>query len=187
MNNEIKEALDVLNRKGTILYPTDTVWGLGCDAGDSAAVRRLYSIKGKPADTAAIVLVANIDMLYDCVRKVPDVALDLLEVADGPLTLVLPGACGVAPEIVAADGTIGVRLVRHDYCAALIRAMRRPLVSTSANLVGQPTPKSFADIAPELLAAVDYAVDARHAGRMTGKPSPIIGIGLAGEVRIIRH
>jgi L-threonylcarbamoyladenylate synthase len=187
MNKEIKEALDVLNRKGTILYPTDTVWGLGCDACDSSAVRRLYSIKGKRAGTAAIVLVANLDMLYDCVRKVPDIALDLIEVADGPLTLVLPGACGVAPEIVAEDGSIGIRLVRHDYCAALIRALRRPLVSTSANLAGQPTPKGFGNIAPEILSAVDYAVDVQHAGRMTGKPSPVISTGLSGEVRIIRN
>ncbi|MDR0560547.1 MAG: threonylcarbamoyl-AMP synthase [Prevotellaceae bacterium] len=185
MNHDIKKAIDVLRKGGVILYPTDTVWGIGCDATSSEAVRKLYEIKRRNAEPA-LVLVYDIDMIYRYVREVPAVAVQLIEVADKPLTVVLPNACGLAPEITGADGSIGIRPAYHEYCHNLLKMYKKPIVSTSANISGQPAPKHFNEISPEILNGIDYAVDAKFAGKMTGTPSSIIKVGLAGEIEIIR-
>jgi L-threonylcarbamoyladenylate synthase len=187
MIDSIKEAVEILKQGGIILYPTDTVWGVGCDATNDEAVRKLYNLKQKDAETAALILVADVNMIYKYVQTVPDIAVQLVEISDKPLTVVFPNACGVSPEITASDGSIGIRLVNHEYCNSLIRAFKRPLVSTSANIAGMPAPQSFSEISKTIIKGVDYVVDAKYAGKMTGKPSSIIKIGLSGEVKIIRN
>jgi L-threonylcarbamoyladenylate synthase len=187
MIDSIKKATEALKRGGIILYPTDTVWGIGCDATNDGAVKNLYNLKQKEEGTSALILVSDINMIYKYVRTVPEIAAQLVEISDKPLTVIFPQACGVSPEIMASDGSIGIRLVNHEYCNGLIRTLKRPLVSTSANVSGMPAPKSFSEISKTIIEGVDYVVDAKYAGKMTGKPSSIIKIGLSGEVKIIRE
>jgi L-threonylcarbamoyladenylate synthase len=187
MIDNIKKATAILKRGGIILYPTDTVWGIGCDATNDAAVRKLYNLKKKEKGTSALILVSDTNMIYRYVQTVPEIAIQLVEISDKPLTVVFPTACGVSAEIIAPDGSIGIRLVNHDYCSGLIRALKRPLVSTSANISGMPAPYSFSEISKPIIEGVDYVVDAKYAGKMTGKPSSIIKIGLSNEVKIIRN
>jgi L-threonylcarbamoyladenylate synthase len=187
MIDNIKQAATILKHGGIILYPTDTVWGIGCDATNEKAVQRLYSLKNKDESSASLMLVSDIEMIYRYVQTVPDVAIQLVEISDKPLTVVFPGACGIAPAITANDGSIGIRLVNHDYCRGLIRTLKRPIVSTSANVSGMPSPKSFAEISRTIIDGVDFVVDSKYVGKMTGKPSSIIKIGLSSEVEIIRH
>jgi L-threonylcarbamoyladenylate synthase len=187
MIDSIKEVAEILKQGGIILYPTDTVWGIGCDATNDEAVRKLYNLKQKDSETSALILVADINMIYKYVQTVPDIAVQLVEISDKPLTVVFPNACGVSSEITASDGSIGIRLVNHEYCNSLIRVLKRPLVSTSANMSGMPAPKSFSEISKTIIKGVDFVVDAKYAGKMTGKPSSIIKIGLSGEVKIIRN
>jgi L-threonylcarbamoyladenylate synthase len=187
MIDNIRKAAEILKQGGIILYPTDTVWGIGCDATNDNAVKKLYSLKRKEAGTSALILVSDINMLYRYVQTVPEIAVQLVEISDKPLTVVFPNACGVSPTITASDGSIGIRLVNHEYCNGLIKALRRPLVSTSANVSGMPAPQSFSEISKTVIEGVDYVVDTKYAGKMTGKPSSIIKIGLSGEVKIIRN
>jgi L-threonylcarbamoyladenylate synthase len=187
MTDSIKKAAEILKRGGIILYPTDTVWGIGCDATNEIAVKKLYSLKNKAQGTASLILVSDTNMIYSYVQTVPEIAIQLVEISDKPLTVVFPQACGVSPEITASDGSIGIRVVNHSYCNSLIRTLKRPLVSTSANIAGTSTPKSFSEISKTIINGVDYVVDAKYAGKMTGKPSAIIKIGLSSEVEIIRN
>ncbi|MDR2382286.1 MAG: threonylcarbamoyl-AMP synthase [Prevotellaceae bacterium] len=186
MIDNIKKAADILKHGGIILYPTDTVWGIGCDATNDEAVKKLYNLKQKDADASSLILVSDINMIYRYVHTVPDIAVQLVEISDKPLTVVFPNACGVSPEVMASDGSLGIRIVNHEYCNGLIRAMKRPLVSTSANISGMPAPQSFSEISKTIIGGVDFVVDAKYAGKMTGKPSSIIKIGLSGEVKVIR-
>jgi L-threonylcarbamoyladenylate synthase len=187
MIDSIKKAADVLRHGGIILYPTDTVWGIGCDATNDEAVNKLYRLKQKDADESSLILVSDINMIYKYVHTVPDIAVQLVEISDKPLTVVFPGACGVSSKIMASDESLGIRLVNHEYCNGLIRALKRPLVSTSANISGMPAPQSFSEISKAIIDGVDFVVDAKYAGKMTGKPSSIIKTGLSGEVKIIRN
>jgi len=187
MRDDIKKAVEILRKGGIILYPTDTVWGIGCDATNDVAVKKLYKLKKKKEEEAALVLVSDTDMIYRYVQTVPEIAIQLVEISDKPLTVVFPNACAVSPDITADDGSIGIRLVDHEYCNALVRTLKRPLVSTSANISGGVAPKSFSEISKMIIEGVDYVVDAKYAGKMTGKPSAIIKIGLSGEVKIIRE
>ena len=182
----IDEALKVLNRGGVILYPTDTVWGLGCDATNSEAVKRIFEIKRRSDSKAMLSLVDAIGRVDYYFSRVPEIAWDLWEVADKPLTLILPRARNVAPELIADDGTMGIRItsepVSHTICARL----KRPLVSTSANISGQPTARCFADISDEIKQAVDYIVPLRQDETANPAPSGIIKVGDGGEVQVIR-
>jgi L-threonylcarbamoyladenylate synthase len=186
MRDDIKKAVEILKQGGIILYPTDTVWGIGCDATNDVAVKKLYQLK-KKGEESALVLVSDIDMIYRYIQTVPEIAIQLVEISDKPLTVVFPKACGVCPDITATDGSLGIRLVNHEYCNVLIRTLRRPLVSTSANISGSTAPRTFSEISKAIIEGVDYVVDAKYAGKMTGKPSSIIKIGLSGEVKIIRE
>jgi L-threonylcarbamoyladenylate synthase len=186
MIDNIKKAAEILKQGGIILYPTDTVWGIGCDATNDAAVKKLYNLKRKDEDVPVLILVSDINMIYKYVQTVPDIAVQLVEISDKPLTVVFPNACGVSTEITASDGSLGIRLANHEYCNGLIRALKRPLVSTSANISGVPAPRSFSEISKAIIEGVDFVVDAKYAGKMTGKPSSIVKIGLSGEVKIIR-
>jgi L-threonylcarbamoyladenylate synthase len=187
MIDNIKKAIEVLKQGGIILYPTDTVWGIGCDATNDAAVKKLYNLKQKEEGASLLILVSDTNMIYRYVQAVPDIAIQLVEISDKPLTVVFPNACGVSSAITAPDGSVGIRLVNHEYCNSLIRALRRPLVSTSANISGMPAPRSFSEISKAVIEGVDYVVDVKYAGKMTGKPSSIIKIGSSGEVKIIRN
>ncbi len=259
IDNVIQEALEVLRKGGLILYPTDTVWGIGCDACNEAAVQKVFKLKRRSGAKSLVLLAADLDMVARYIRKVPPMAVDLVEVNDAPMTIVYPGAIvaggdtsggdetvdskaagkeagetgqgkagmaasgfGLAPSVVAEDGSVGIRIPRADdggrgfgrnckggewderpvsagavFCNRLIYKLRRPLVSTSANISGEPAPASFKEISEEIRAGVDYVVPAavssingggavRFDDLATGRPSQIIKLGLDGEVEIIR-
>ena len=192
----LAEAVQTLRDGGIILYPTDTVWGLGCDATNPSAVRKIFSIKRRDDSKSLVLLASDLDMVAKYVRQVPSIAVDLVEVNDAPMTLIYPEGLvseegkpdrfHLAPEVVAEDGSVGIRIPLMDFCRDLAYKLGRPLVSTSANISGQPTPHSFRDIAEEIRAAVDYTVPAPLEKGSTGKPSQIIKVGYAGEIEIIR-
>lgn len=182
----IREAVQVLNNGGVILYPTDTVWGLGCDATNSEAVRRIFAIKRRADSKAMLSLtdaVGRVDYYFD---RVPEIAWELWEVADKPLTLILPRARNVAPELIAEDGTMGMRITHETVSNALCARLRKPLVSTSANISGQPTARCYADISEEVKQAVDYIVPLRQNEVHNPAPSGIIKVGDGGLIQVIR-
>ena len=184
---EVKAAVDTLKAGGLILYPTDTVWGIGCDATNEAAVAKVFALKQRSDSKSLITLVADADMLGKYVKVIPEVAINLLEVNDKPMTIIYPGAMGLAPGVVAEDGSAGIRIPMNDFCVEVIRRFRKPIVSTSANISGEPSPKAFADIPAEIRSAVDYVVAPRLERESTGLASQIIKLGLDGEVEIIRR
>ena len=191
------EALRVLREGGTILYPTDPVWGLGCDATNPEAVARIFEIK-KRADSKSLVLLAcDLDMVAKYVKEVPSIAVDLVEVNDAPMTIIYPQAiCGeagapgdrwhLAHNTVAEDGSVGIRIPLMDWCKDLVFKLGRPIVSTSANISGEPTPQRFTDIPQEIKDAVDFVVPPSIDTQSTGKASQILKVGLRGEIEIIR-
>lgn len=182
----IAEALEVLKRGGVILYPTDTVWGIGCDATNEAAVARVFEIKRRSEAKSLVLLACDLDMIAKHIKEIPNIAIDLVEVNDAPMTIIYPGAQHLAPNVVAEDGSVGIRIPLNDFCVKLVRKLRRPLVSTSANISGEETPTCFAEISPEIVSAVDYVVPAALERDSTGRASQIIKLGLRGEVEIIR-
>lgn len=200
--NDIKQAVEVLKRGGVILYPTDTIWGIGCDATNSEAVRRVFEIKRRIDSKALTVLVDSTNRLQRYVSRVPDVAWDMIDaslgidpktgfrdpdaVATRPLTVILDGAVNLAPEVIAEDGSVGIRVTQEAFSNQLCYRFQRPIVSTSANISGESTPLQFSQIAPELLAAVDYVCTSRRAEKAQGKPSQIIKLTQEGCVKIIR-
>lgn len=186
MKETVERAVEVLRGGGLILYPTDTVWGVGCDATNADAVERVYALKRSHNKLGMIVLLDDADKLGRYFHRIPDMASDLLTVSDKPLTLIMPGACGVAANLVPDEGTLAVRIPDHEFCRALIRRLGRPLVSTSANISGEATPAVFKDISEEIASGVDMVVDRRFEGSPTRKASSIIKLGLGGEVEIIR-
>ena len=186
-NSDLQSALVALQSGGLILYPTDTIWGIGCDACLSPAVQRIARVKERADHKSFVLLVSDLDMLERYVEEVPPMAYSLIEVSDKPLTLVYPRARSLAPEVVGADGTVAIRVVKHPFCQELIRRFGRPIVSTSANRAGAPAPQSFGDIPAELKAQLDYCVDPKLEGPATGQASSIIKLGLNGAVQIIRN
>ena len=182
----IAEALEVLKRGGVILYPTDTVWGIGCDATNEAAVARVFEIKRRSEAKSLVLLACDLDMVAKHIKEIPNIAIDLVEVNDAPMTIIYPGAQYLAPNVVAEDGSVGIRIPQNEFCVKLVRRLRRPLVSTSANISGEETPGCFAEISPEIVSAVDYVVPAALERDSTGRASQIIKLGLRGEVEIIR-
>ena len=186
IDTSIAAALDVLKRGGVILYPTDTVWGIGCDATNEAAVARVFEIKRRSEAKSLVLLASDLDMVAKHVREIPSIAIDLVEVNDAPMTIIYPGAQYLAPNVVAEDGSVGIRIPMNDFGVQLVRKLRRPLVSTSANISGEDTPSCFAEISPEIVSAVDYVVPAALERDSTGRASQIIKLGLRGEVQVIR-
>lgn len=182
----VEEAVEVLNSGGVILYPTDTVWGIGCDATNEEAVARIYALKRSENKHAMLVLCHSAEQIVRYVNKAPGIAFEVLEMATSPLTLILPGATGVAANLIPDEGTLGVRVPDHDFCRQLLRRFGRPIVSTSANISGEPTPKGLQEVAREIVEGVDLVVNPRFQGRPTGKPSSIIAFGEGGEVHVIR-
>lgn len=184
--NIIAEALKVLREGGVILYPTDTVWGIGCDATNEAAVQKVFDIKRRSGAKSLVLLASDMDMVARHVRQIPSIAIDLVEVNDAPMTIIYPQGQYLAPNVIAEDGSVGIRIPMNDFCRALVAKFRKPIVSTSANISGEPTPGCFAELSEEIKSAVDYTVDPSLEAGASGRASQIIKIGLRGEVEIIR-
>lgn len=187
-----QEAVNILRKGGVILYPTDTVWGLGCDATDPDAVSKIYRIKKRSDSKSLVLLASDLDMIARYVREIPEMAIQLVEVNDKPMTIVYPDAIvgkengGLAHNVVAQDGTVGIRIPMADFCRELVRRFGRPIVSTSANLSGEPTPKSYADISMTVREAADYTLDPSLEKESVGTASSIIKVGTDGTIAIIR-
>ncbi|WP_418991543.1 L-threonylcarbamoyladenylate synthase [Alistipes sp.] len=181
------EAVRILREGGILLYPTDTVWGLGCDATNADAVAKIYALKRSENKKSMLVLCASTDMVVRYVDRAPGIAYEVMELATKPLTLILPGAAGVAPNLIPDEGTLGVRIPDHDFCQRMLRGLGRPIVSTSANISGEETPVGLEEVAREIVEGVDLVVDPRFAGKPTGRASSIIAFGEGGEVKIIRE
>ncbi len=187
MNDDIKAALEVLQKGGVILYPTDTIWGIGCDACNEEAVKRVYEIKNRTDSKSMLVLMENVGLIDRYVAEVPEIAYDLIEVAVKPLTVIFDGARGLAQNLVAEDGSIGIRITSEAFSSELIRRFKRPIVSTSANISGNPSPGCFDEIDERIINSVDYVVKYRQDDTQKSVPSSIIKLGRGGEVKIIRE
>lgn len=193
----LDEAVKALKAGGVILYPTDSVWGIGCDATNEKAVQKVFDIKRRSGAKSLVLLACDLDMVALYVKEIPSIAIDLVEVNDAPMTIIYPGAQHLAPNVVAEDGSVGIRipfveeeqkgtLKGADFCREITRRLRRPLVSTSANISGEPTPSRYSEISEEIISAVDYCVPKQMDSGSTGRASQIIKLGLRGEVEIIR-
>ena len=184
---EAKKAVEVMRKGGVILYPTDTVWGIGCDATNPDAVKRVYEIKRR-VDSKAMLVLVDSDVKVDFyVREVPPVAWDLIELSTKPLTIIYDGARNLASNLVGDDGSVGIRVTREEFSKQLCSRFRKAIVSTSANVSGQPTPRCFAEISDEIKQAVDYVVGVRQDEPAGAAPSSIIRLGAHGEVKVIRE
>ena len=184
---DMKRACEVLRAGGLILYPTDTVWGIGCDATNEEAVRKVYALKQREDSKAMLVLVDNAVKVDFYVKEVPPVAWDLLEVATNPLTIIYSGARNLAPNLLAEDGSVGIRVTEEEFSKQLCFRFRKAIVSTSANISGEPSPKNFAEISEAVKQGVDYIVGYRQNDKQKHKPSSIIKLGPTGELKIIRQ
>ena len=198
MKEAIQAALEVLRNGGVILYPTDTVWGIGCDATDPEAVAKIYSIKKREDSKSLVLLASDMDMICRYVKEVPEMAIQLVEVNDKPMTIIYPGAIAGEKDVmkadrsalafntVADDGTVGIRIPMMDFCQQLVSRLGRPIVSTSANISGEATPKKYAEISEDIKSAVDHTVDPSLEKGATGQSSSIIKVGLDYSIEIIR-
>lgn len=185
--DDIHKAVEVMNHGGVILYPTDTIWGIGCDATNAEAVARVFQIKRRDDAKALISLVDSEAKLQFYVRDIPDVAWDLIELATRPLTVIFDSARNLAPNLLAADGSAALRLTHEPFSRELCFRMRRAVVSTSANVSDQPSPRCFADISPEILNAVDYVCTSRREEATCPPASSIVKLGVDSEIKIIRE
>lgn len=183
---EIEDALKTLAEGKVILYPTDTIWGLGCDATSSEAVNRVFSIKNRSDRKSMLVLIENVNMLRQYVKEVPEIAWDLIEASDKPLTIIYPGAKNLAPNLIAEDGSIGIRVVNDPFCMDLIRRFRKPVVSTSANISSSESPANFEEISNEIKEAADHIVSWRQNDLQPASASSIIKLDPGGVFSIIR-
>src|SRR5690606_175807 len=182
---EIERALLHLNKGGIILYPTDTVWGIGCDATKPDAVSKIYKLKKRKEAKSMLCLVSNLKMLEKYVYEIPEAAYNIIEFSDKPTTIIYDQPLGVAENLIAQDNSLGIRVVKKGFAFELLKKFRRPLVSTSANISGFPTPKSFNEISTEILNGVDYVVNL-PGENTSAKPSTIIKLKNDGQVQIIR-
>lgn len=187
MKEDIRKACEVMNKGGVILYPTDTIWGIGCDATNVEAVKRVYEIKKRADNKAMLVLVDNAVKVDFYVDGAPEVAFDLIELTTKPLTIIYEGAKNLAPNLVGEDGSIGIRVTSEPFSNQLCYRFRKAIVSTSANVSGEPSPATFADISEEIKQAVDYIVQSRRKEKSSSKPSGIIRLGKGGQVKVIRE
>lgn len=191
MNNEfgedIKNALKVLRAGGVILYPTDTVWGLGCDATNADAVRKVYTIKKRSDAKSLIVLVNSVAMLTRYVDNPPEIALQMAEWSEKPLTVVYDKGRSLAEGVASSDGSVGVRVCSEPFCDALIDALRKPLISTSANISGEEAPAIYDEVSDEIVSAVDYVCLYRQDDRSKASPSSLIKVSANGAVKILRQ
>jgi L-threonylcarbamoyladenylate synthase len=187
MKNEVEKALEVVKAGGIILYPTDTIWGIGCDATNEEAVQKVMALKGRSASKSLIVLVDNDTKLASYVREIPDVAYDLIEYAENPLTIVYSNAKNLAKSVINEDGSVGIRVVKHNFCQQLIQRFRLPIVSTSANISGEPAPKNFSEVSQEIIDGVDYVVNLEQEVSEEKTPSTIMKLSPDGLFTFIRR
>lgn len=186
MQEDIKKACDVLRSGGVILYPTDTIWGIGCDATNEDAVKRVYEIKQRNDSKSMLVLMENPAKLQTYISEVPDIAWDLIDLADKPLTIIYSGAKNLAANLVAEDGSVGIRITSELFSAELCKQFRKPIVSTSANISGEAAPSNFKEISDEVKSSVDYIVSYRQKEKNKAQPSSIIKLSKNGTIEIIR-
>ncbi|MDL2265763.1 threonylcarbamoyl-AMP synthase [Parabacteroides sp. OttesenSCG-928-G07] len=186
MSEDIKKACEVLRSGGLILYPTDTIWGIGCDATNEEAVQRVYNLKKRADQKAMLILLDSTAKLETYASDIPDVAWDLIDLSDKPLTVIFSHARNIAPNLIADDGSIGIRVTQEDFSRKLCERFRKPVVSTSANISGQPSPANFLQISDEIKDGVDYIVQYRQKDNNESQPSSIIKLGDGGIVQIIR-
>lgn len=186
LGEDIKNALSVLKSGGVILYPTDTIWGLGCDATSRTAVEKIFTIKSREENKSLLVLVNSITMLERYVMEIPQTAIELIEVSDSPLTIIYPRGRNLADGVCASDGSAGIRICFDEFCNQLISMFRKPVVSTSANLSGRPSPAHFGEIDPGIMEMADYIVSHRRNEVTKQSPSPVIKLEKDGSLKIIR-
>jgi len=182
----MKRAIEILRKGGVILYPTDTIWGIGCDATNPQAVERIYKIKKRNDSKALITLIDSEKRLQTYVEQVPDVAWDLIECADKPLTIIYPKGKNLAENLLAEDGSIAIRITKEEISRSLCYGLQKPIVSTSANISGEPAPQNFSEISDEIRSQVDYILPFRQDEKTLAAPSNIIKLGINGEFKIIR-
>jgi len=187
MNDDLKNACEVLRKGGVILYPTDTIWGLGCDATCEDAVKRIYEIKRRSDTKSMLTLLDSTGKLDRYVDDLPEVALELIECADKPMTIIYSGAKNLAQNLIASDGTIGIRITNEEFSQKLCRQFGKPIVSTSANFSEEPSPSNFSEINSELFRLVDYVVKYKQDETQKAKPSSIIKLEKSGIIKIIRE
>ncbi len=184
---ELAKALEVLKSGGTLLYPTDTIWGLGCDATNPRAVEKIFKLKNREESKSLIVLLDDVANLHHYVDNLPEITFDLLESLDKPTTIIYSNAKNLAWNVVANDGTVGIRVTRDPFCRDLVKRFGKPIVSTSANISGDPSPIVFREISTQLITHVDHTVDLYHDQINSSKPSTIIRLFENGEFIIIRN
>ncbi|NCD68406.1 L-threonylcarbamoyladenylate synthase [Mucilaginibacter agri] len=187
LRDEVAKAYKVIQEGGIILYPTDTIWGIGCDATNTEAVKKIFALKQREESKSMIILLDADHQMERYVAEVPALAYDLIEFAENPLTLIMPGAKGISPALIAPDGSIAMRVSKHPFCQQLIQRMRRPLVSTSANISGEPSPKNFGFVSQEIIDGVDYVVDVDQHDLSEKKPSTIMSLDPTGRFEFIRR
>ncbi|MBA9072315.1 L-threonylcarbamoyladenylate synthase [Flavobacterium gossypii] len=185
MNEEVHKAYEVIKEGGIILYPTETVWGIGCDATNPEAVAKIYALKQREETKSMIVLMNGEKMIYNVFKDIPEVAWQILDLSEKPTTLILDNPRNIAPNLIAPDKTLGMRIIKEPFCYKLLERMKKPLVSTSANISGMPTPVNFKEISSEIIKGVDYVVNLQQE-KMTGKPSAIIKLTADSQVKVIR-
>ncbi|TSJ40326.1 threonylcarbamoyl-AMP synthase [Mucilaginibacter corticis] len=187
LKDEVAKAFKVVQDGGIILYPTDTIWGIGCDAANTEAVQKIYRLKQRSETKSMIILLDTDAKLASYVQEVPELAYNLIEYAENPLTLVMSGARNISPALIAADGSIGIRVSGHPFCQGLIQRLRRPLVSTSANISGKPSPQYFSQIDQEIIDGVDYVVDIDQHSMEIKNPSTIMRLEPDGKFEFLRR
>jgi L-threonylcarbamoyladenylate synthase len=185
LNSEVHNAYEIIKNGGIILYPTDTVWGIGCDATNPEAVSKIYALKQRAESHSLICLMNGEKMMYNVFKEIPEVAWQIIDLSEKPTTLILDKPRNVAANLIAQDQTLGIRIVKEPFCFKLMERMKKPIVSTSANISGQPTPNSFKEISQEIINGVDYVVNLYHE-KIAGKPSTIIKLSNDSQVKIIR-
>ena len=185
INTEVHNAFEVIKNGGIILYPTDTVWGIGCDATNPEAIAKIYALKQREDSKSMIVLMNGDKMMYNVFSAIPDLAWDLWELSEKSTTLILDNPRNIAENLIAADKTLGVRIIKEPFCFKLLERMKKPIVSTSANISGMETPKTFKEISPEIIKGVDYVVNLQR-DKVCKNPSTIIKLSLDNQVKVIR-
>ncbi|MFC2151879.1 L-threonylcarbamoyladenylate synthase [Bacteroidota bacterium] len=183
---DLNKSLEILKQGGVILYPTDTIWGLGCDALNVKAVERIYQIKKRSDRKSMLILLDNPNKIHNYINEMPEIAWDLIDLSDKPITIIYSGAKNVAPNLVAQDGSIGIRISNDPFNKSLIQKFRNPIVSTSANISGNSSPQNFAEISQEIINSVDYVVNWRQDDYSIVDPSSIVKLETNGEIQVLR-
>lgn len=184
---DMNKALETLKNGGLILYPTDTIWGIGCDATNPEAVEKVFALKGRDPQKSMIVLLHNDNQLASYVNDIPEVAYELIEYSEKPLTIVYSNAKNLAPNVLAADGSVGIRVVRHPFCEQLLQRFRKPIVSTSANISGEASPANFEQISESIKTGVDYVVQYDQTRPGKGQSSTVMKLGPSGQIEFLRR